>query len=93
MSRDRLSDKRASTPDGAKSPRSYLQRWIRFSRSSLSMTCTQFGGDEFCFLIPDLEHDDAAREIAERFRRAVESYDWSTEDARLAQRPVMVDHM
>src|SRR4051812_8228066 len=51
----------------------------------------RFGGDEFCFLIPDLDHDEAAREIAERFRRAVECYDWTTEDARLAQKPVTVD--
>jgi len=51
----------------------------------------RFGGDEFCFLIPDLDHDEAAREIAERFRRAVECYDWSTEDARLAEKPVTVD--
>jgi diguanylate cyclase (GGDEF)-like protein len=51
----------------------------------------RFGGDEFCFLIPDLDQDDAAWEIAERFRRAVECYDWSTEDARLVDRPVTVD--
>jgi GGDEF domain-containing protein len=51
----------------------------------------RFGGDEFCFLIPDLDHSSAAWVIAERFREAVERYDWSTEDARLAERPVKVD--
>jgi diguanylate cyclase (GGDEF)-like protein len=51
----------------------------------------RFGGDEFCFLIPDLDQEDAAWEIAERFRHAVECYDWATEDARLAERPVTVD--
>jgi diguanylate cyclase (GGDEF)-like protein len=51
----------------------------------------RFGGDEFCFLIPDLDHFSAAWVIAERFREAVERYDWSTEDARLAQKPVKVD--
>jgi diguanylate cyclase (GGDEF)-like protein len=51
----------------------------------------RFGGDEFCFLIPDLDDDAAAWEIAERFRRAVECYDWAAEDVRLAERPVTVD--
>jgi diguanylate cyclase (GGDEF)-like protein len=51
----------------------------------------RFGGDEFCFLIPDLDHFSAAWEIAERFRQAVESYSWPSEDVRLAERPVKVD--
>ncbi len=51
----------------------------------------RFGGDEFCFLIPDLDHFSAAWVIAERFREAVERFDWTTEDARLAERPVNVD--
>ena len=51
----------------------------------------RFGGDEFCFLIPDLDEDSAAWEIAERFRGAVECYDWAAEDVRLAERPVTVD--
>jgi diguanylate cyclase (GGDEF)-like protein len=51
----------------------------------------RFGGDEFCFLIPDLDHCSAAGVIAERFREAVERYDWVTEDARLADKPVRVD--
>src|SRR5690242_15578848 len=51
----------------------------------------RFGGDEFCFLIPDLDHYAAAWEIAERFRSAVESYTWADEDARLGEKPVNVD--
>jgi diguanylate cyclase (GGDEF)-like protein len=51
----------------------------------------RFGGDEFCFLIPDLDHFSAAWVIAERFREAVERFDWTTEDPRLAERPVKVD--
>jgi diguanylate cyclase (GGDEF)-like protein len=51
----------------------------------------RFGGDEFCFLIPDLDHFSAAWVIAERFREAVERFDWMTEDSRLAQKPVNVD--
>src|SRR5688500_13386670 len=51
----------------------------------------RFGGDEFCFLIPDLDRAQDAWVIAERFRQAVERYDWSTEDQRLAAKPVRVD--
>ena len=51
----------------------------------------RFGGDEFCFLIPDLPGCGQATEIAGRFKRAVESHDWSREDRRLAERPVNVD--
>jgi diguanylate cyclase (GGDEF)-like protein len=51
----------------------------------------RFGGDEFCFLIPDLDHFSAAWVIAERFREAVERYDWIDEDPRLAEQPVKVD--
>jgi diguanylate cyclase (GGDEF)-like protein len=51
----------------------------------------RFGGDEFCFLIPDLDHFGAAWLIAERFREAVQQFDWSIEDPRLAERPVNVD--
>jgi two-component system cell cycle response regulator len=50
----------------------------------------RFGGDEFCFLIPDLPGCGQAMEIAERFKHAVESYDWSREDRRLSA-PVNVD--
>ena len=51
----------------------------------------RFGGDEFCFLIPDLDHFGAAWLIAERFREAVERYDWTLEDPRLVDHPVKVD--
>jgi len=51
----------------------------------------RFGGDEFCFLIPDLPGCGQAIEIASRFKDAVESHDWSREEGRLAARPVKVD--
>ena len=51
----------------------------------------RFGGDEFCFLIPDLDHFTDAWVIAERFREAVARFDWTSEDPRLAERPVNVD--
>ena len=51
----------------------------------------RFGGDEFCFLIPDLPGCQEAVEIAERFKRSVEAHDWVREDRRLAARPVKVD--
>jgi diguanylate cyclase (GGDEF)-like protein len=51
----------------------------------------RFGGDEFCFLIPDLPGSTAAVEIADRFKDAVEAHDWTRDDRRLAQRPVLVD--
>src|ERR671915_556139 len=51
----------------------------------------RFGGDEFCFLIPDLDEFSAAWVIAERFRDAVQRYDWLAEDPRLIEKPVNVD--
>jgi GGDEF domain-containing protein len=51
----------------------------------------RFGGDEFCFLIPDLDHYSDAWVIAERFREAVERFDWIIEDHRLAEKPPKVD--
>ncbi len=51
----------------------------------------RFGGDEFCFLIPDLPGCGQAVEIATRFKSAVESHDWSREEKRLETRPVNVD--
>src|SRR5262245_28755254 len=51
----------------------------------------RFGGDEFCFLIPDLPGCGQATEIAGRFKSAVEKYDWSRDDRRLSARPVQVD--
>jgi GGDEF domain-containing protein len=51
----------------------------------------RLGGDEFCFLVSDLtEHTGAAR-IADRFRRAVEDYDWGAEEPRLRGTTVTVD--
>jgi GGDEF domain-containing protein len=51
----------------------------------------RFGGDEFCFLVPDIASCRQAHVIAERFRSAVERYDWTREDPRLAVQPVRVD--
>lgn len=51
----------------------------------------RFGGDEFCFMIPDLNHFSEAWMIAERFREAVERHDWSTDDTRLVVQPPRVD--
>jgi len=51
----------------------------------------RFGGDEFCFLIPDLPGCAEAVEIADRFKHAVEGHDWGRDDRRLAARPVRVD--
>jgi GGDEF domain-containing protein len=51
----------------------------------------RFGGDEFCFLIPDLADYHQAHTIGERFRDAVERFDWTLEDSRLAVQPPRVD--
>jgi diguanylate cyclase (GGDEF)-like protein len=51
----------------------------------------RFGGDEFCFLIPDLPGCAEAYEIADRFKDAVEAHDWTRDDRRLSARPVRVD--
>ncbi|MDQ3488593.1 MAG: GGDEF domain-containing protein [Acidobacteriota bacterium] len=51
----------------------------------------RFGGDEFCFLIPDLPGCAEAVEIADRFKQAVGSHDWTRDDRRLHVRPVRVD--
>src|SRR6476620_5232567 len=51
----------------------------------------RFGGDEFCFLIPDLPGCLEASVIAGRFKQAVESYEWRNEDDRLGAKPVGVD--
>lgn len=51
----------------------------------------RFGGDEFCFFIPDLPDPQQASAIADRFRDAVERYPWRTADPRLAAHPVRVD--
>src|SRR2546427_1833002 len=51
----------------------------------------RLGGDEFCFLIPDLAQYHKAYAVAERFREAVERYDWTLEDRRLEAQPLRVD--
>jgi diguanylate cyclase (GGDEF)-like protein len=51
----------------------------------------RFGGDEFCFLIPQLPGCLEATDIAERFKQSVERHDWSQDDERLAEYPVKVD--
>jgi diguanylate cyclase (GGDEF)-like protein len=51
----------------------------------------RFGGDEFCFLIPDLPGCGEAVEIAGRFKESVERHDWTRDERRLAARPVRVD--
>jgi len=51
----------------------------------------RFGGDEFCFMIPDLAESSQAYAVGERFREAVERFDWTLEDERLAEQPVRVD--
>jgi GGDEF domain-containing protein len=51
----------------------------------------RFGGDEYCFLIPQLPGCVEATDIAERFRQAVAAHDWAGEDERLADHPVSVD--
>src|SRR5260221_9647518 len=51
----------------------------------------RFGGDEFCFLIPDLAECHQAHSVGERFREAVERYHWTLEDRRLSVQPVHVD--
>jgi diguanylate cyclase (GGDEF)-like protein len=51
----------------------------------------RLGGDEFCFVITDLRRHDTACLIGNRYKRAVEGYDWSREHEQLAERPVKVD--
>src|SRR2546425_413849 len=51
----------------------------------------RFGGDEFCFLIPDLADYHQAHTVRERFRDAGERFDWTPEAGRLAVHPPRVD--
>ena len=51
----------------------------------------RFGGDEFCFLLPRLDSPHHALMAAERFRLAVEHFDWATTEPRLTTWPVAVD--
>jgi diguanylate cyclase (GGDEF)-like protein len=65
--------------------------FLAFERAGDRDLHARFGGDEFCFLIPDLPGCEEAVEIADRFKHAVEAHDWSRDDRRLAARPVHVD--
>jgi len=51
----------------------------------------RFGGDEFCFLIPDVFSFNAACGIAQRFKSVVERHDWASEHEALAAHPVFVN--
>jgi diguanylate cyclase (GGDEF)-like protein len=51
----------------------------------------RFGGDEFCFLIPDLNSSREAEVVAERFRSSVARFEWGTVEPQLADHPVRVD--
>jgi PleD family two-component response regulator len=51
----------------------------------------RFGGDEFCFLIPDLNGGREARVVAERFRSSVARFAWATLKPELEEHPVQVD--
>jgi diguanylate cyclase (GGDEF)-like protein len=67
------------------------QDLLALERSGSRDLHARFGGDEFCFMIPDLPGYEEAANIAERFKNAVERYDWGRVDSRLADRPVHVD--
>jgi diguanylate cyclase (GGDEF)-like protein len=64
---------------------------IAQSPASAGELHARFGGDEFCFLISDLDDYPQASIIADRFRRAVECHDWSEVEPQLAGRTVTVD--
>jgi diguanylate cyclase (GGDEF)-like protein len=51
----------------------------------------RFGGDEFCFLLPRLDTPRDGWVVAERFREAVRSFDWSLENEQLVDSAVQVD--
>jgi len=51
----------------------------------------RFGGDEFCFLIPDVFSFNEACGIAHRFKSVVERHDWAAEHEALAAHPVFVN--
>jgi diguanylate cyclase (GGDEF)-like protein len=65
--------------------------FLAVERSEARDLHARFGGDEFCFLIPDLPGCAEALEIAERFKTSVEGHEWSREDRRLTTHPVKVD--
>ena len=51
----------------------------------------RFGGDEFCFLIPDLPGCAEAVDIAGRFKASVEGHDWRGKTGGWRKSPVRVD--
>lgn len=51
----------------------------------------RLGGDEFCFVISDLQRRDLAAVIGNRYKQAVEGYDWAREHERLGEHPVKID--
>jgi diguanylate cyclase (GGDEF)-like protein len=51
----------------------------------------RFGGDEFCFMVPNLDAPGGAVSVANRFGDAVAAYDWRGVDERLTDHPVRVD--
>jgi len=63
-----------------------LQRQVR-SDDLVSRTPHQ----AFCFLVPCLSGQDHAFAIGERFRDAVERYDWTLEDRERPERPARLD--
>jgi len=63
----------------------------RSGSSALKDLHARFGGDEFCFFIPDLPDPQQATAIADRFRETVERFGWGHVDPRLAEHPVRVD--
>jgi GGDEF domain-containing protein len=68
-----------------------LERGGQSNESDHGELHARLGGDEFCFLIPDLAECRQAYTIAERFREAVERFEWTAEDPRLEVQPVRVD--
>ena len=51
----------------------------------------RFGGDEFCFMLSDLDDWVQGAAISARFRDAVGRYRWETVDPRLTAGPIHVD--
>lgn len=51
----------------------------------------RFGGDEFAFLLTSLRDPGSGIRVADRFRRAVAAFDWTTIDQRFATHRVRVD--
>lgn len=49
----------------------------------------RFGGDEFCFLLTELDEPEQARAIGQRFLDAVKQYDWSMVSDKLLE-PIRV---